>query len=52
MRLIRAIATLTLAISAAALVAETDKSKGLEIMTEVDLRDEGFDDFSAKISII
>ena len=32
MRLIRAIATLTLAISAAALVAETDKSKGLEIM--------------------
>lgn len=52
MRLIRAIATLTLAISAGALVAETDKSKGLEIMTEVDLRDEGFDDFSAKISMV
>ncbi|GAA0203764.1 outer membrane lipoprotein-sorting protein [Kangiella japonica] len=52
MRLISTVVALMLAVSAGSLFAETDKNKGIEIMTEVDVRDEGFEDFSAQISMV
>ncbi|AOE49305.1 outer membrane lipoprotein-sorting protein [Kangiella sediminilitoris] len=52
MKLISIVTSLVIAIGVNTSMAQTDNSKGLEIMTEVDVRDEGFEDFKAQISMV
>ena len=52
MKITHTILVLTLMMVASVSLAQSNSDKGLEIMTEVDVRDEGFKDFSAEISMV